>query len=114
MGLFSIFKRRQRSDDPRLHGCWVLVRSEDPTIEIGEGVEMEFSADGKLTYTIKQSDRRQIMNLVYEVQGAEIVSNQPSAPAENRTSYAIDDAGQLVLGFGGARSWYQRPSGGDE
>jgi hypothetical protein len=112
MGLFSIFKRRQRGDDPRLHGRWLLVKSDDPTMDYGQGVAMEFSADGKLTYTIKQSDRRQIMNLVYAVEGPEIISNQPSAPAENRTRYMIDDAGQLVLELDGLRSWYARPSGG--
>ena len=112
MGLFSIFKRRERGDDPRLHGHWHLARSEDPTMEVGEGVEMQFSPDGKLTCTIKQSGSRQIMNLTYEVQGSEIISNQPSAPAENRTRYAIDEQGQLVLELGGSRSWYRRPSGG--
>jgi hypothetical protein len=79
-------------------------------MEVGEGVEMDFAPDGKLTYTIRQSGSRQIMNLTYEVQGSEIVSNQPSAPAENRTRYMIDDQGQLVLRFGGSRSWYQRVS----
>ena len=88
------------------------MRSDDPSMEVGDGVEMEFAADGKLTYTIKQSDRRQIMNLMYEVRGAEIVSNQPSAPAENRTRYAIDDEGQLVLESEGSRSWYRRGGGG--
>jgi hypothetical protein len=112
MGLFSIFTRRQRGDDPRLHGRWVLVRSDDATIEVGERVEMEFSADGKLTYAIRQRGCRQIMNLTYQVQGSEIISNQPSAPAENRTRYEIDDEGQLVLEFGGGRSWYRRASGG--
>src|SRR5688572_28410674 len=108
MRVFGIFKRRSRGDDARLHGRWLLVRSDDPTMEVGEGGEMEFSADGKLTYTIMQGDRRQIMNLTYEVQGSELVSNQPSAPAENRTRYHIDGAGQLVLNFGGSNSWYRR------
>jgi hypothetical protein len=112
MGLFSIFKRRERGDDPRLHGLWQLVRSEDPTMEVGEGVEMQFAPDGKLTYTIRQSGSRQIMNLTYEVQGSEIVSNQPTAPAENRTRYAIDEQGQLVLELDGSKSWYRRLSGG--
>lgn len=112
MGLFGIFKRRQRGDDPRLHGRWLLVRSDDPTMEVGEGVEVGFSADGKLTYTMRHGDRRQIMNLTYEVRGSEIVSNQPSAPAEHRTRYDIDGEGQLVLDFGGSRSWHRRPSGG--
>jgi hypothetical protein len=86
----------------------VLVRSDDKEMDVGGGVEMEFSPDGRLTYTIKQSDSRQIINLVYEVDGSEIVSNQPSAPAANRTRYVIDDEGQLVLEFEGSRSWYRR------
>lgn len=77
-------------------------------MDVGEGVEIEFSANGKLTYTIRQSDRRQIMNLTYKAEGSEIVSNQPSAPAEIRTRYQIDDAGMLLLEFNGARSWYRR------
>lgn len=52
------------------------------------------------------------MNLTYEVQGAEIVSNQPSAPVENRTRYGIDDQGQLLLEFEGSRAWYRRASAG--
>jgi hypothetical protein len=109
MDIFSIFKHRHDGDDARLHGRWLLVRSEDPKMQVDEGVELHFFADGKLTYTIKQSGRRQIMNLVYEVAGSEIVSNQPSAPAENRTRYAFDDEEHLVLEFGGSRSWYRRP-----
>jgi hypothetical protein len=41
---------------------------------------MDFASDGKLTYTIRQSDH-QAMKLLYEVQGSEIVWNQLSAPA---------------------------------
>jgi hypothetical protein len=96
MGILNFLKRRPPHDDQRLHGRWVLMRSDDPTADVGEGVKMEFTADGRLTYTIKQKDRRQIMNLVYKVRGAEIVSNQPSAPAENRTGYTFDDQGLLV------------------
>lgn len=73
---------------------------------------MQFSRNGKLTYTIVLASKRQIMNLTYEVKGTEIISNQPSAPQENRTRYAIDEQGQLVLEFGGSRSWYRRLSGG--
>ena len=30
MGIFSIFKRRLRGDDPWLHGRWLLARSDSP------------------------------------------------------------------------------------
>jgi hypothetical protein len=95
-------------DDPRLHGRWEIVRTDDPSMELDEGVELQFSPDGSLKYVIKQAGSRQVMNLTYEVQGSEIISNQPSAPAENRTKYAFSDDGQLVLELHGARSWCRR------
>jgi hypothetical protein len=108
MGLFDRLKHRRRGDDPRLHGHWTLVRYEDPAMDVGNGVEMYFSADGNLTYTINQGDRRQLMKLTYEISGSEIISNQPSAPAETRTRYTFDGKGQLVLELDGSRTWYQR------
>lgn len=83
-------------------------------MDVGQGIEMEFSADGKLTYTIRQSASRQIMKLVYYVAGSEIVSNQPSAPAENRTRYEFTGPDHLVLEFGGSRAWFRRQTGTDE
>jgi hypothetical protein len=106
MNLFRLFKRRR--DDPRLHGRWRVVRAEDPALEIGRGVEMTFSPDGTLTYSIEQADRWQIINLVYTVQGDEIVSDQPSAPAPHRTRYAFDAQGHLILTSDGARTWCTR------
>ena len=47
-------------------------------MEIGGGVTMTFTEDGKLVYVIHQKDSKQIMNLLFSVEGNHLVTNQPS------------------------------------
>ena len=89
-----------------LVGRWRLVRAEGPVNFVG--VTMDFRPDGSLEYSIELPDRRQIMNLTYSVSGDVIVSNQPSAPGEERTRFALGPDGRLELNHDGARSWYER------
>ncbi len=46
----------------RLIGSWKPVRDETDN-DTGEGVTMEFSEDGRLTYSIDQQESVEIMNL---------------------------------------------------
>ena len=90
-----------------LIGRWRLVRTEEPA-EL-TSVELEFRPDGSLQCSMKQADGGiQVINLTYEVSGDTIISDQPSAPLEATTHFAIDAAGELELNFGGIRSWYER------
>lgn len=107
MGFLDIFKKRNMPGEPTtLHGVWMLVRTEGG-IDIGDGVEMDIQPNGNLIYAIRQGDKLQIMKMVYRVEGDELVTNQPSAPREERTRFEITD-GVLALAFGGARSWFRR------
>src|SRR5688500_13342568 len=98
---------RRRSDPPSLVGCWHLIRAE-PGFETGDGVEMEFTSDGALTYSIRVGQRWQLMRLTYRVEGGWLVTDQPTAPHAERTQFAFEPDETLVLAFGGVRSWYQR------
>jgi hypothetical protein len=69
---------------------------------------MDFGADGSLQYSIELADRIQIMNLTYSVSGDVIISNQLSAPGEERTRFALRADGRLELDHGGTRSWFER------
>ena len=89
-----------------LVGRWHLVRTEGPANF--EHVTMDFRPDGSLQYSIELPDRIQIMNLTYSVVGDVIISNQPSAPSEERTRFALGADGSLELDHGGTRSWFQR------
>jgi hypothetical protein len=89
-----------------LVGRWRLVHTEGPANY--EHVTMEFGSDGSLQYSIELPDRIQIMNLTYSVSGDVIISNQPSAPGEERTRFVLGTDGRLELNHGGARSWFEK------
>jgi hypothetical protein len=89
-----------------LVGRWRLVHTEGPANF--EHVTMEFGPDGSLQYSIELPDRIQIMNLTYSVSGDVIITNQPSAPGEERTRFALGTDGRLELNHGGTRSWFER------
>ena len=89
-----------------LVGRWRLVRTEGPANY--QNVTMDFRPDGSLQYSIELPDRIQIMNLTYSISGDVIVSNQPSAPSEERTRFILGTDGRLELDHEGTRSWFER------
>ena len=101
--LDRLFKRS--SSTPALVGCWQLVL---PADKPGEPAEADFRADGQLVYSVLSGDRWQIMKLLYEVDGDTILTDQPSSPHEERTRFAFESDGTLMLELGGQRSWYNR------
>ena len=104
--MFKRQKKRPAVEVPtNLIGCWHLVPTGKPDEEPSE---LEFREDGTLLYSIEAKDRWQIMRLTYRVEGAELVTDQPSAPHEERTLYTISPAGELELDFAGERSRYAK------
>ena len=89
-------KRTSSSSREDLLGVWQA-----------EGVEIVFRSDGTMDYTAIEPGKRQIMKLTYRIDGDEIISNQPSAPREERTKYSFEN-GTLVLVFDGERSTFRR------
>ena len=105
MGLFDRFRSRPETPPNTLLGCWHLVR------EPGDGAEdtdMEFRPNGELTYAMDAGDRWQIMRLTYRIEGGTIISDQPSAPQEERTRFHMESDGTLVLDQEGARTRFRR------
>ena len=88
-------------------GRWKLFKDEGAT-EIGDGVTMTFTEDGKLVYVIHEKDSKQIMNLVFRVDGNHLITNQPSQPQEEKTKFSFDAEGNLILDYDGNKSWFTR------
>jgi hypothetical protein len=96
--------------DDRLIGSW-RIESEDAAGRSRYGeVVISFAEDGSLTYTVETDDgRKQISKLLYRVDAPGVlVTDQPSAPGEQRTRYEFDASGRLMLDFAGTKSWYVR------
>ncbi len=94
--------------DPDLIGTWVSDPADaEGSHEFGRAT-IEFEPDGQLTYTVHTEGKDQKMFLTFRVDNGVLVTNQPSAPREERTAYTVTSDGKLVLWFGGQRSIYVR------
>src|SRR6187431_595029 len=88
-----------------LIGCWHL-RSADARLGLDEVVEMDFMPNGDLLYCIEAVSKWQVMRLSFRVEGDTIVTDQPSHPGEERTGFAFDTTGALVLDYGGLKAHF--------
>ena len=106
MGLLDRFRGRQSEPTPPdLVGVWHLVHSDAlPQQE----AELDIRGNGQMSYSIRDGDKWQIIKLTYQLEGDTLVSNQPSAPREERTAFRVEADGTLLLSFGGERSWFRR------
>ena len=92
-----------------LLGAWVVDRTDAKALAELGNVLLEFEEDGQLTYTIRCETKKQIILMRYKVEGDTIVTDQPSAPREERTAYFLSPEGILTLEFGGTPYRFQHP-----
>ena len=92
----------------RLIGRWTSDPDDKDSIRADGQVSLVFGSDGKLTYIMHGEKKDEIMALTYRVEGQVIITDQPSAPREERTTFMLTPEGKLVLEFGGIRSHYIR------
>jgi hypothetical protein len=81
----------------RLIGKWESDPDDARTQANYGRVTQTFHPDGRLTYVIHSSDKDEVIRLTYRVDGNELVTDQPSSPAEHRTKFVFDERGRLVL-----------------
>ena len=97
-------RRRPEGSSPLL-GYWQRVGSStDEAIE----VEVQFHSDGQLRYCMLVGDKWQIMKLTYRLEGDTLLTNQPSAPREEKTRYWFKEEGTLVVEFAGQETTFHR------
>ena len=92
----------------KLIGKWVSDPNDAPTQASYGHVSQTFHPDGRLIYVIHSSEKDEVMRLTYVIEGNELVTNQPSSPAEYRTRFAFDEQGRLVLDDGAERTRFIR------
>jgi hypothetical protein len=88
-------------------GAWTIDEADERArAELGD-VLLEFDETGRLTYVIRGKESDQVIKLRYQVDGDTIVTDQPSAPQTERTSFSCDGR-TLTLSFGGVPYRFQR------
>jgi hypothetical protein len=96
---------RPHMGDSGLIGCWQRV---EPSVEGELAAEMQFRDRGQLRYCVLTRDSWQIMKLTYSVEGGALITDQPSAPREERTRFLFEQDGTLVLEYQGLRSKFRK------
>jgi hypothetical protein len=94
--------------DARLLGLWETDASDTTTVEQYGRARLHFFESGDLTYTICSDAVDQVIRLTYSIEGNTITTQQPSAPREEKTEYALEADGRLSLTHDGIVSWYRR------
>lgn len=69
----------------------------DSDKEYGE-VSMHFNADDTLVYSVSENGKKQIINLIYWIEGGYLCTDQPSAPKVEKTEAEIKD-NKLILNY---------------
>jgi hypothetical protein len=91
-----------------LLGRWVIDPTDETAVAAYGQASMEFRDDGSLVYSIAVSDRIQVVLLTYGVSGNELITDQPSAPQEERTRFSLTSEGKLILLYEGAPATFLR------
>ena len=95
-------------DGDKLIGRWTTDPNDNDLLGESGRVSLVFENDGKLTYIIHGEKKDEVIALTYRVEGGVVITDQPSAPREERTAFTLTPDGNLVLEFGGIRSHYIR------
>lgn len=92
----------QANPGPSLIGRWRQVAP------VPDESTMVFTNDGKLIYSIHSDDKIQVINMVYEISGDEIISDQPSHPRKETSKFYFEPSGILVIDYQGEKTRYMR------
>jgi len=73
-----------------------------------DGSTMIFTNDGKLIYSIHTGDKTQVINMVYEVSGDQIITDQPSNQRKEISKFYFEPSGILVVDYQGEKARFIR------
>lgn len=91
--------------DSPLLGRWRLLRA-DPALDFAPGVSMDFQPGGRLLYAFDTGDRRQVLALLYRVDGDQLHTDSPTTAHETTAHFVLGEGGVLILDFAGAKAWF--------
>ena len=109
----SLFDRFRAGDAPpaikpdALLGCWRLTRA-DAHLDLGDHARLEFREGNDLRCTFEEGGGVREIQLAYWLEGNTLVTDQASAPREQRLKLHLESPTMLRLDYGGALAWFER------
>jgi len=96
-------------DSPeRLLGRWRSAPGDASLPPGARAILLEFHSDGRLDYTLELADRFQVSKLRFRLDADWLITDQPSAPREERTAFFVTSDGRLELTRDGTRAVFVR------
>jgi hypothetical protein len=92
----------QATPGPTLIGRWRQVGP------VADESTMVFTNDGKLIYSVHTGAKTQVINMVYEVSGDQIITDQPSNPGKESSKFYFEPSGILVVDYQGEKTRFMR------
>jgi hypothetical protein len=94
----------------QLTGRWRIDPTDAKSLQMYGDVQIEFRPDGALIYTehSARDKKSNVILLTYRLDGEWLITNQPSAPREERTKVESLSKDVLVLSYGEQRTKYLR------
>jgi len=92
----------------RLIGTWKTDPSDEGSIDRFGNVFLRFGENGSLQHAFDDGNRYRVSLLHHHVDGTELVTDQPSAPREERTGFRFTTDGRLLLEHNGYGAVYVR------
>ncbi|RKE52416.1 hypothetical protein [Sphingobacterium detergens] len=87
-------------------GLWILIEN-DTVAASKERVFMEFKPNGELILTYSSREKDSIIFLTYKIQGDVLVTDQPSHPRPEESSFYLTDKNLEII-TNGEHSSYRR------
>jgi hypothetical protein len=94
---------RMNPTERQLVGDWRQIEPDPHPASI----LVTFESDGRLRYTIETATIQHIL-LTWRIEDSALVTDQPSAPREERTQFRFEGSSRLVLERPGERFCYER------
>jgi hypothetical protein len=92
----------------KLVGKWQIDPSDQAALDRFGNVLLEFRNDGSLVYVVESDSKDQIIFLRFRIGGEDLITDQPSAPKEERTRFGFTEDGRLFLEHEQGRAHYMR------
>lgn len=72
-----------------LVGKWITDPTDKLSVQRFGSVIIEFKDNGEMIYTIESGNKKQIIQMTYEIDGNFLITDQPSAPRKESTEFNI-------------------------
>ncbi len=92
----------------QLVGRWVIDPDDAEALKTYGQVTLVFGTDASLRYIVRGEKKDEIIILRYRIEDGTLITDQLSAPREDRTPFTLTPDGKLVLQYGQLQSRYVR------